>query len=177
VNELLWPDEIVETGSLHPSEREGRNIRCDEQGFWRNIVDEKEGNGVRVDVGPILHTGAILFLSFVSLKTPLILSSEYSTMSRLSTRRISSTAPDHSLTLHSPSQTKRSSPSLRTRYCEPNKSPLPPSNLSGSSHSTRWNYPYTARDGRKRSTTLDPRRYLRRNSSSPTRPLSSLRLS
>ena len=97
-------------------------------------------------------------------------------MSRLPTRRIPSTTPNHSLTLHSPSQTKRSPPSLRTRHHEPNKSPLPPSNLSGSSHSTRWNYPYTARDGRKRSTTLDPRRYLRRNSSSPTRPLPSLRL-
>jgi len=97
-------------------------------------------------------------------------------MSRLPTRRIPSTTPNHSLTLHSPSQTKRSLSSLRTRHHEPNISPLPPSNLTRSSHSTRWNYPYTTGNRRQRSTTLDSRRYLRRNSSSPTRPLPSLRL-
>ncbi|GAA5988035.1 hypothetical protein JCM5350_004147 [Sporobolomyces pararoseus] len=54
VNELLFSDEQEEHGALHPSERQGENVRCDKDGFWRGIVGEEKG--MRVDVGPILHT-------------------------------------------------------------------------------------------------------------------------
>ncbi|GAA5867393.1 hypothetical protein JCM1840_002122 [Sporobolomyces johnsonii] len=58
VHELLWPDEEPEDSNvkLHPSEREGRNIWPGEDGFWRDVVGEEEGGGVRVSAGPILHT-------------------------------------------------------------------------------------------------------------------------
>ncbi|GAA5909182.1 ribonuclease Z [Sporobolomyces salmoneus] len=65
VNELLFPDEEEETGALHPSERPGENIRCDDEGFWRGIIEEK---GMRVDVGPILHT--IRCLGYLLVESP-----------------------------------------------------------------------------------------------------------
>ena len=44
------------------SECAGRDIRCDEQGFWRSIVDIAPNTGfqqwgVVVDAGPIEHRG------------------------------------------------------------------------------------------------------------------------
>ncbi|GAA6022678.1 hypothetical protein JCM11491_000562 [Sporobolomyces phaffii] len=68
VNELLFPDERPEDGTLHPSERQGRDIRCDRDGFWRGVVDE---HGMRVDVGPILHTVRCLGYLFVESARPL----------------------------------------------------------------------------------------------------------
>jgi len=56
VHELLFADEPEEAGELHPSERRGRSIRADEQGFWRDVVGEAEGGGVSVSAGPIEHT-------------------------------------------------------------------------------------------------------------------------
>ncbi|GAA5968354.1 hypothetical protein JCM3765_002913 [Sporobolomyces pararoseus] len=69
VNELLFPDEQEEIGALHPSERRGENIRCDKDGFWRGIVGEEKG--MRVDVGPILHTVRCLGYLLVEPPRPL----------------------------------------------------------------------------------------------------------
>ncbi|GAA6044178.1 hypothetical protein JCM8097_007223 [Rhodosporidiobolus ruineniae] len=60
VHELLWPDEepsatCVE-GELHPSEREGRDVRMGKEGDWREFVTEEEGGGVRVSAAPIEHS-------------------------------------------------------------------------------------------------------------------------
>ncbi|BGP41115.1 hypothetical protein JCM10450v2_005147 [Rhodotorula kratochvilovae] len=56
VHELLFADEAEEVGALHPSERPGRNIRADEEGYWRDFVGEAEGGGMSVSAGPIEHT-------------------------------------------------------------------------------------------------------------------------
>ncbi|GAA5844139.1 hypothetical protein JCM3766R1_003269 [Sporobolomyces carnicolor] len=69
VHELLFPDEPEESGPLHPSEQQGRNIRCDDQGFWRGVV--KDERGVTVDVGPILHTIRCLGYLLVEAPRPL----------------------------------------------------------------------------------------------------------
>ena len=64
-HELLFPGEepsapgdVIE--QLHPSEEAGRDIRCDENGYWREIVDHHMNNGRHrtvVDAGPIVHRG------------------------------------------------------------------------------------------------------------------------
>ena len=67
VHELLFPGEepsapanVVEL--LHSSEEIGTDIRCDEGGLWRGIVEQKLHSGrglsnVVVDAGPIEHRG------------------------------------------------------------------------------------------------------------------------
>lgn len=76
VNELLFPGEqpsiaanvsdepgTDETDVRRESECIGRDIWCDENGFWRSIVDIPPDNrhhlwGAIVDAGPIQHRGA-----------------------------------------------------------------------------------------------------------------------
>jgi len=50
----------TEREPLHSSEVPGRDLRCDEDGFWRGIAEERMGQGdsyckVVVDAGPIIH--------------------------------------------------------------------------------------------------------------------------
>ncbi|GAA5993280.1 hypothetical protein JCM10908_001409 [Rhodotorula pacifica] len=58
VHELLFPDETPydDNAKLHPSERTGRDVRPDGEGFWREVVTAEEGGGVSVSAGPIQHT-------------------------------------------------------------------------------------------------------------------------
>jgi ribonuclease Z len=53
VHELLFEGEEEEVGTLHPSERQGRNIR-QENGVWKDFTSKA---GVDISAGPILHTG------------------------------------------------------------------------------------------------------------------------
>lgn len=71
VHELLLSGEqpsVPITGTdaepMHSSEVPGKDIRCDADGFWRGIAEEKMGQGysycsVIVDAGPIVHRGEI----------------------------------------------------------------------------------------------------------------------
>lgn len=66
VHELLGVDEEPSTSctpeSLHESEVAGLDIRCGEEGFWREITHVKGRYGrkdVFVDAGPIIHRGAL----------------------------------------------------------------------------------------------------------------------
>ncbi|KAK4703984.1 ribonuclease Z, partial [Phenoliferia sp. Uapishka_3] len=54
VHELLFHGEEEDnTLPHHPSEMEGRNVRQDEEGFWRVF---ESANGFIMDAGPVLHT-------------------------------------------------------------------------------------------------------------------------
>ncbi|GJN91448.1 hypothetical protein Rhopal_004471-T1 [Rhodotorula paludigena] len=68
VHELLFADELEEQGALHPSERQGRNIRQGMDGFWRDVVDDREGRGVSVSAGPIEHT--VRCLGYILTESP-----------------------------------------------------------------------------------------------------------
>ena len=75
VHELLFaaelpsvPADVVENSGANEvdvrrdSECIGRDIWCDEQGFWRGIVSvdaRRHHTGVLVDAGPIIHRGAL----------------------------------------------------------------------------------------------------------------------
>lgn len=61
VHELLFEGEEEETGKLHPSEREGRNIR-QENGIWKDFTSEV---GVDISAGPVLHTGGLSLFSYL----------------------------------------------------------------------------------------------------------------
>ncbi|KAG8882037.1 hypothetical protein FRB99_004680, partial [Tulasnella sp. 403] len=55
VHELLAPGDVpFPTGpeDLHPNESKGRDVVCDEQGYWRGFL---EAEGLQVDAGPIMH--------------------------------------------------------------------------------------------------------------------------
>ncbi|GAA5823485.1 hypothetical protein JCM3770_004474 [Rhodotorula araucariae] len=68
VHELLFADEREELGDLHPSERPGRNIRADDEGYWRDFVRDAEGGGMSVSAGPIQHT--VRCLGFLLAESP-----------------------------------------------------------------------------------------------------------
>ncbi|GAA5981433.1 hypothetical protein JCM11641_004761 [Rhodosporidiobolus odoratus] len=59
VHELLFLDEEPcpqDPQVLHPSEKKGRDIRMGQEGDWRDVVGEVEGDGVKVGAAPIEHT-------------------------------------------------------------------------------------------------------------------------
>ena len=65
VHELLGPGDVPSATcggeEAHESECVGRDVRCDEEGVWRGVVDVEEGRGRRrvvVDAAPIEHRGA-----------------------------------------------------------------------------------------------------------------------
>lgn len=64
VHELLMPGETPSASATvanewHYSELGGRDIPCDDDGFWRNIViqERRVGVPVVVNAGPIVHRG------------------------------------------------------------------------------------------------------------------------
>lgn len=63
MHELLHPgDEPYPCGpkDLHGNELPGRDIYCDDDGFWRAF---EKSDGFEIDAGPIQHRGKPLFLS------------------------------------------------------------------------------------------------------------------
>ena len=61
VHELLTPTctrTSCEATALHPSEYQGSDLLCEEDGFWRQITSARGHLGdVVVDAGPITHRG------------------------------------------------------------------------------------------------------------------------
>lgn len=61
VHELLGLDDDATPCSeeeMHSSECEGQDIRCGEDGFWRDVVSAASHRGtIAVDAGSILHRG------------------------------------------------------------------------------------------------------------------------
>ncbi|GAA6022850.1 hypothetical protein JCM8202_003741 [Rhodotorula sphaerocarpa] len=74
VHELLFPDESPSDepdAKLHPSEKRGRDLQPDEDGYWREIVTNAAGGGFSVSAGPIQHTIRCLGYLFHEFPRPL----------------------------------------------------------------------------------------------------------
>ncbi|KAJ7349458.1 beta-lactamase-like protein [Mycena albidolilacea] len=75
VHELLRPDDVPTPCDppevMHANEVIGRDIRCDEDGFWKEITRGKGTLGdVLVDAGPILHRDPCLGYVFREVVSP-----------------------------------------------------------------------------------------------------------
>ncbi|KAI0058152.1 hypothetical protein BV25DRAFT_1891647 [Artomyces pyxidatus] len=80
VHELLVPTDArtpcEPAEVLHPSERRGRDLLCDQDGFWRDITIVKSQRGeIRVQAGPIIHRDPCI--GYVMHEPELVVSSPY----------------------------------------------------------------------------------------------------